>query len=77
MEQLALALILSLALAVVFFMRMRRAERQLTNAEEVSEFRARLIVNQDRSIIALLEKIEAKDGEIAELRDQGGTGDAA
>lgn len=58
---LTIALILAIGWALSYRAKWRKAELQLTSAEAVSEFRAKLIDNQDRTIVALLEKVEEKD----------------
>lgn len=63
-----LALIVISALAVVFFVRLRRAQRQLAHLAEANTFRGNLIANQDEQIVGLLEKIEAMDAERVEPR---------
>lgn len=55
---LALSLIVSLGWALSYRAKWRRAERQLANAKEVSEFRAKLIDNQERTVQELLEKLD-------------------
>lgn len=62
---LTIALVLAIGWALSYRAKWRRAELQLTSAEAVSEFRAKLIDNQERSIVTLLEKLEAAEKEIA------------
>lgn len=58
---LSIALVIAIGWALSYRAKWRRAELQLTSVEAVSEFRAKLIDNQDRTIVALLEKVEEKD----------------
>lgn len=60
-ESLTIALVIALGWALSYRAKWRRAERQLTHSEQTSQFRAKLIDNQDRTIVALLEKVEEKD----------------
>lgn len=55
---LSLALILTLGWALSYRAKWRKAELQLTSVEAVSEFRAKLIDNQERTVQELLEKLD-------------------
>lgn len=62
---LTIALVLAIGWALSYRAKWKRAERQLANAKEVSEFRAKLIDNQERTVQELLGKLEAAEKEIA------------
>lgn len=77
---LPLALLLTIGWALSYRAKWRKAERQLTHAEQTNQFRAKLIDNQERTVQELLEKLDHterlwKDAkrlsldEIAALRD--------
>lgn len=55
---LAIALVFAIGWALSYRVKWKRAEQQLTSAESVSEFRAKLIDNQERTVQELLEKLD-------------------
>lgn len=58
---LSIALVIAIGWALSYRAKWKRAERQLTSVEAVSEFRAKLIANQDRQILELIEKLESTE----------------
>jgi hypothetical protein len=58
---LTIALVFAIGWALSYRAKWKRAERQMANAKEVSEFRAKLIANQDRQILELIEKLESTE----------------
>lgn len=58
---LTIALVFAIGWALSYRAKWKRAERQLTSVEAVSEFRAKLIANQDRQILELIEKLESTE----------------
>lgn len=55
---LAIALVFAIGWALSYRAKWKRAERQMAHIEQTSEFRAKLIDNQERTIQELLEKLD-------------------